>query len=199
MYSTIPNQGCNTPKQKTQTNAQTLHYNPYMTGKGITTRTVGKPLTEKQAQILDLRNVARWSFRQIADHMGITVAVVHEQYNAARSRVGAFTHDLSNMPTSADRHEWRRIEESEFIDARIRDYLDIRDKAMEKEQYRNAVEALNGAHKYMETLIKLQGISAPEKREVTVTVDDLRAHWDRLQAEGITVTDAEVVSYELEG
>lgn len=169
-----------------------------MTGKGIRTQSVGKPLSEKQALILDLKNSARWSFRQIANHLGITVAVVHEQYNTARSKVGAFTHDLSHMPTSVDRHEWRRIEESEFIDARIRDYLDIKDAAIEKEHLRTAVEALNGAHRYMETLIKLQGISAPEKREVTVTVDDLRKHLANLEGEVGAISEAEVLSYELE-
>lgn len=165
--------------------------------KGVRPTTVGKPLTQKQATILDLKNGLRWTFRQIADHLGVTVAVVHEQYNAARSKVGAFTHDLSHMPTSVDRHEWRRIEESEFIDARIRDYLDIKEAAVDEGQLRTAVEALNGAHKYMETLIKLQGISAPEKREVTVTVDDLRKELQQYEAEDGPITEAEILEFTL--
>lgn len=154
-------------------------------------------MTPQQAKILDLKNGARWTFRQIADALDLTPATVHQHYRYAMAKAGATNYDLSYLPTSVDRHEWRRIEESEFIDARIRDYLDIKEKALDEGQLRNAIEALNGAHKYMETLIKLQGISAPERREITITNELLVNKLAALEAEVGEVTDAEVVTYEI--
>ena len=140
---------------------------------------------------------ARWSLRKIARHLNLNYSTVREHYLDALAKCGAETHDLTKLPTSLDRHEWRRIEESEFIDARIRDYLDIKERALNEGQLRNAVEALNGAHKYMETLIKLQGISAPERREITITNELLANKLAALEAEVGKVTDAEVVTYEI--
>ena len=167
------------------------HYNAHMS-----TDIVGKELTQRQAEILDFK-AARWSLRKIARHLNLNYSTVREHYLDALAKCGAETHDLTKLPTSLDRHEWRRIEESEFIDARIRDYLDIKERALNEGQLRNAVEALNGAHKYMETLIKLQGISAPERREITITNELLANKLAALEAEVGKVTDAEVVTYEI--
>lgn len=148
-----------------------------------------KELTSRQNTVLDLRHGARWTFRQIASHLGVSATTVHEYYNAAMKKQARELKDIPEL----NHLEWMRVRESEFADARMRDYLDVYQKAISKGKLHIAVEALNGCHRYMETMIKMKGISAPEKREVTLTVDMLQAELARIEAEIGPIVEGEIV------
>lgn len=152
---------------------------------------MAKELTSRQQDVLDLRHGARWTFRQIAKHLGISQVTVHEYYKAAIKKHGRELKDIPELSSI----EWMRFQESEFADARMRDYLDVYKEARETGQLRTAVEALNGCHKYMETMIKMKGMSAPEKREVTLTVDMLQAELARIENEIGPIVEGEVVEH----
>jgi hypothetical protein len=153
---------------------------------------VAKELTERQGQILDLKHGARWSLRQIARHLGLNYKTVHESYTSALSKVDALGLPKELPVNTTTRLEWRRFEEAEFIDARIRDYLDTYNEARKARQYRAAVEALNGCHRYMETMIKLQGLAAPERHEITLSVDMLEKELKRIEAEIGPIIEGEI-------
>lgn len=152
---------------------------------------MAKELTTRQQDILDLKHGARWSFRQIAKHLGLSYSTVNEAYYAAVKKHGRELKDIPEL----SQIEWIRFQESEFADARIRDYLDIYQQAKESGQLRTAVEALNGCHKYMETMIKMKGLAAPEKREVNLTVDMLQAELARIESEVGPIIEGETVEH----
>jgi hypothetical protein len=157
---------------------------------------MGRELTKRQSQIWDMKHSARMSLREISRVLNLNYKTVHEHYEDAMGKVGVLGLP-KDLPVTVDRHEWRRIEEAEFIDARIRDYLDTYKAARQEGHLRTAVEALNGCHRYMETMIKLQGISAPEKHQVQITVEDLRRQVELLEAEVGPVSEADIVQYSI--
>lgn len=160
---------------------------------------MSKELTERQGQILDLKHGARWSLRQIAKHLGLNYKTVHESYTSAMLKIDHLGFPKELPVGSSTRVEWRRFEEGEFIDARIRDYLDVYQTARNAGHLRTAVEALNGCHRYMETMIKLQGLAAPERHEISLSVDVLERELKRIEAEVGPIQEGEVVERRLIG
>lgn len=145
----------------------------------------GGEITATMERVLDLRT-QRLSFRAIAGVLGVTVATVYESHQAALKYIKQLPEHIESFK------ELRLVEESEYIDAQLRRYHEIYDKCMEQGKYRNAVEALNGAHRYVETLIKLQALAPPERYKVELSVDDLRAELLRIEAEVGEITDEDV-------
>lgn len=133
-----------------------------------------REMTPRQEQVLELRR-ARMSYRQIARHLGITNQTVQEIHAAALKYV-------DKIPPGYTPAEWRRIEEADYIDGVLRRYMAIADNA---EKPQDAINALNGAHRYVDSIIKLQGLNAPVRVEtnVTITNNDLEAELVRVESE----------------
>lgn len=136
-------------------------------------------------RILDLRS-QRLSFRAIAKALDLCVATVYESHQAALGYIKQLPEHISSYK------ELRLVEESEYIDAQLRRYHEIYDECRATGKYRVAVEALNGAHRYVETLIKLQALAPPERHRVEITNDALRDELVRIEAEVGEITDDDV-------
>jgi hypothetical protein len=145
----------------------------------------GGEITPQMERIVDLRK-QRLSYRAIANALGLHYTTVYESHQAALKYIKRLPEHIESFK------ELRLVEESEYIDAQLRRYHEIYDKCMETGKYRNAIEALNGAHKYVETLIKLQALAPPERHKVELTVDDLRAELLRIEAEVGEITSEDI-------
>lgn len=151
---------------------------------------MARELTPRMEQIVDLRR-ARMSFRQIAKILGLNDKTVHESYQRALKYI-----DNENaIPAGISTHTYyKRIEELEYIDARLRDYQEVFQLCKDKGKYFNAIQALNGQYKFVELAVKIQGISEPEKHEVSISMEALRGELAKIEAEIGQIVDGEVVA-----
>lgn len=141
-------------------------------------------------QVLDLRR-QRLSYRAIGKALGLDATTVHECHQRALKHIKESSFHVEDVSSV----ELRRIEESEYIDGQLRRYQEIYDLCMREKRYRNAIEALNGAHRYLETLVKLRGIAAPQRHQIQMSMDELRAELVRIEAEIGPITDEEVAQH----
>jgi predicted transcriptional regulator len=149
--------------------------------------------------ILEMRR-ARMTYRAIAKELKIDESSVRESHARAKKYLADSYGSLpATVRQGITADELVRIEELEFADARLRDYLEVYKKCMSgrKPSYFNAIQALNGSHKYFETIVKIQGVSAPVKHEVSVTVEDLRKRLEEIEGEIGAVSEAEILEFDL--
>lgn len=132
-----------------------------------------REITPRQEEVLELRQ-ARLTYRQIAKALGIT----HQTAMTLHQRALQY---VDKIPEGFTPAQWRRIEEAQYIDGVLRRYMEIADNA---EKPMDAVTALNGAHRYVDSLIKLQGLNAPLRVETTIiTNNTLEAELLRVESE----------------
>lgn len=147
-------------------------------------------MTRRMEQVLDMRR-QRLSYREIGRALKMHHKSVQETHMRALKYVAELPKDVQAIPG----REMRRIEESEYIDGQLRRYHQLYDVCFDEKKYRSAIEALNGAHRYVETLIKLQGLNAPEKHDIRVSVEDLRNELMRIESQVGEITESDVVEY----
>jgi DNA-binding CsgD family transcriptional regulator len=117
---------------------------------------VPRQLTQRMQDVLEMRR-SRMSFRAIGNQLNVDESSVRESFNRALKYLAA---------ESITDDALVRIEEVEFADARIRDYLDMYDKYKDDEPH-TALTALGGAHRYFETLVKIRGMEPARKVSLT--------------------------------
>jgi hypothetical protein len=139
-------------------------------------------MTDLQEKAVNLRNIGRLTFPEIGKAMGISTQAAHTHYHAGRRHLEALA-----IPADSDAGSVARWEKREYIDNRLAMYDRIAREALGDEGKdpddsektvkgfsknsgrRVAIEALNGAYKYLELLIKIEGLEAPQKHEYTIT------------------------------
>lgn len=131
-----------------------------------------KGLTARQAEVLDMRRISRLTFSQIAAALGISKQSVHEHYQAAKK----YVEEVEEPETS---QVFLLSEKREYIDARLRMFDKIAEDALadmgdtvglRNSSRRVAIEALNGSYKYLEVLIKMEGLEAPKRHSIELTM-----------------------------
>lgn len=152
---------------------------------------MGREITERQAEIYELRRQKRWSFTKIAGAMGVSRQAVHDAYKRALTHVHEHNQG-KDLPEGMTIDDMYRVEELEYIEGVLERYMRLADDNEERKP-RTAIEALNGAHRYLDSLIKIKGINAAVKVEHKITIDDLRTELLNIESQVGEITDAEVV------
>jgi predicted transcriptional regulator len=114
--------------------------------------------SEREARIFELRS-RRMSWTAIGKELGLSHTRVIQIFEAARDRIPASR--LADL----------RAESTELADRAIANLLEIaEDKTISP---RTRVEAWNAIRGYDESLRKLYGADAPQRKEITVLTDDV--------------------------
>lgn len=146
-------------------------------------------ITPRQEEIYELRRQNRWSFTKIAGALGITRQTAQECYQRALAHIHEHNQG-QDLPEGMTVDEMYRTEELEYIEGVLERYMRLAD-ATEEKKPRTAIEALNGAHRYLDSLIKIKGINAPLKVQHTITNDALEAELLKIKSELVNVIDVE--------
>jgi transcriptional regulator with XRE-family HTH domain len=152
---------------------------------------MGREITEHQSEIYELRRQKRWSFAKIAGALGITRQAAHDAYKRALTHVYEYNQG-QDLPEGVTIDDMYRVEELEYIEGVLERYMRLADDN-ESKKPRTSIEALNGAHRYLDSLIKIKGINAAVKVEHKITIDDLRSELLKIESQVGEITDAEVV------
>jgi len=143
-------------------------------------------MTRRMTQIMDMR-AQRWSYRRIANALGISHVAAWQTHQRAIANMSLLDlpTDIPPPPDVATRLQahLRRAEEVEFVEARITDYLEIFELSKAKGRLSVAVQALDGMHRYLETLLKLQGVAAPDQVQHTISIGDLQKQLKTIEGE----------------
>lgn len=139
-----------------------------------------RQMTDRQAQAVDLRNLGRLTFRKVGQAMGISAQAAHDHYKEGMK----FLVVQEEQPVA---QSYSRLEKREYIDDRLALYDRIARANME-DHPRTAIEALNGAYKYLELLIRIEGLEAPQRHSLEITMQDvdrkIQVLEGKLQADG---------------
>lgn len=133
-------------------------------------------MTEQQARVIDLRHLGRLTFREIAKVMGLSAPTVHQHY-----RAGMRYMTEAAVPEGSESRAYSRLEKRDYIDNRLSMYDKIARDNIETKP-RTAIEALNGAYKYLELLVRLEGIEAPVRHQISVTTSLIESEIQTLEA-----------------
>lgn len=139
--------------------------------------------------IYELRRVKRWSFTRIGRSYGITKQSARESYLRALAHI----HERNggeDLPEGVSIDDMYRTEELEYIEGVLERYMRLADDN-EAKKPRTAIEALNGAHRYLDSLIRIKGINAPLKVQHTITNDALEAELLKIKSELLNVIDVD--------
>lgn len=135
-----------------------------------------KGMTDLQSRVIDLRHLGRLTFRQIGKAMGISAPTAYEHYAAGMRHMSSL-----DLPENAEAAKYSRLEKREYIDDRLALYDQIAKDNVAKHP-RTAIEALNGAFKYLELLVRLEGIEAPTRHQLEITMEQVEAKINSLEA-----------------
>lgn len=144
-------------------------------------------MSTRMEQVTALRR-QRYSYSQIGKALGITRQAAWEIHQAA----------LKRLAETATPDELARLEEIEFLEGVIGQYMAVYEQTKASKP-RTAIEALNGMHRYVDSLHKLKGVHPPLQIEHRViSISDLEAELLKIQAEldgldGLDIEDAEIV------
>jgi hypothetical protein len=133
-------------------------------------------MTDQQERAVDLRNLARMTFREIGQALGMSPQAAHQHYVAGMRYMTE-----AGLSESAESGQHSRLEKREFIDNRLKMYDEIA-QAHITSHPRTAIEALNGAYKYLELLVRLEGIEAPVRHQISVTTSLIETEIQTLEA-----------------
>lgn len=148
-------------------------------------------ITPHMQQIYEWRR-QRMTFEQIGKALGITRQAAHDSYTRALTHIHK-RNQQQDLPDGMTIDDLYRLEELDYIDGVLQRYMRLADNN-EGKSPRTAVEALNGAHRYLDSLIKLKGINAPLKVQHTITNSDLEAELLKVKSElAHMVIDSQVV------
>jgi len=150
---------------------------------------MGREITEHQSEIYELRRQKRWSFAKIAGALGITRQAAHDAYKRALTHVYEYNQG-QDLPEGVTIDDMYRVEELEYIEGVLERYMRLADDN-ESKKPRTSIEALNGAHRYLDSLIKIKGINAAVKVQHTITNDALEAELLKIKSELVNVIDVE--------
>ena len=140
-------------------------------------------------QVYDLRRSKRWTFAKIASFLGVSKQAVQECYTRALGHI----HDMNqgrDLPDGMTIEDLYRVEELEYIEGVLERYMRLADDN-EAKKPRTSIEALNGAHRYLDSLIKIKGINAPVRVQHSITNDALEAELLKIKSELVNVIDVD--------
>lgn len=157
-----------------------------------------RQITKRMEEIYELRAIKRWSFAKIASALGVSRQAIHDSYRRALGYVEEYK-EQNRLPEGMTLQDMYRAEELEYIEGVLERYMRYAD-ANEDKKTRTSIEALNGAHRYLDSLIKIKGINAPLKIEHRVITDeDIDKEIVKIRSEIAEIentADAEIVSHE---
>lgn len=140
----------------------------------------------------------RMTYREIGERLGgLNHKSVYESHQRAKKYLYKELPEQVSAEVGVSVDELARFEELEFADARIRDLLEIADLCTKKESYFNAIQAIKATREYVEMIIKVRGIAAPERHEVAFTIEQVKERLRLVEAEVGPVSEAEVLAFDL--
>jgi len=138
-----------------------------------------RQITKRMEDILRFRRM-KWSYRKIADVLGIHFTTVRESHQRALDILGdkRVPKELSHLTPN----ELARLEELDYIEGVLEQYMKIADDT-EQSKPRTAIEALNGAHRYLQSLIEMKAINPPKEVHHRITIEDLKQELLKIESE----------------
>lgn len=123
----------------------------------------------------------KYSYRQIADRLGLDHSTVYESHMAGLRIIGIEV--PKSVVEKSEVNEYRRLEESEHAEAVMRELWDTYRECRDTGSLRNAIEALNSLRGWTETTHKMHGMQAPTQVQHTITVHQIEQEIAALEAE----------------